>query len=175
MSMDVGNTSDPDLLPFQGLSLMAMPSIAPTGDDDEADPSRLLWVPARVHPELDTTAFKSFLENRVQTMKRRSGESMLSVEGLQPSNSGSLRRKKSMLSRQIDNTNGHAAEAYVDGAERIENGFHTPELSLNELVKDPTKAVQKLAQDARPEGASEGDMPILPVAPGMGLRRSTRT
>ncbi|KAG4219082.1 hypothetical protein PC116_g32438, partial [Phytophthora cactorum] len=51
MSMDVSNNSDPDLLPFQGMSLMAMPSIAPKGDD-EADPSRLLWVPANVHPEL---------------------------------------------------------------------------------------------------------------------------
>jgi len=96
MSMDVGNTTDPDLLQFSGVSLMEMPSIAPTGDDDEADPSRLLWVPARVHPELEPTAFKNFLEKRVQTMKRRSGESFLSVDGLQRNNSGSLRRKKSI-------------------------------------------------------------------------------
>ena len=177
MSMDVSNTSDPDLLPFSGLSLMSMPAIAPSGDDDEADPSRLLWVPARVHPELDTTAFKSFLENRVQTMKRRSGESMLSTEGLQRADSGGLRRKRSMLSRQVDNTNGGAAgaEGYFDGAERLDDAYHTPELNLNELVKDPTKTVQKLAKDARPDGGSETDMPILPVAPGMGLRRSTRT
>ena len=181
MSMDVGNTSDPDLLPFQGMSLMAMPSIAPTGDDDETDVSRLLWVPANVHPELAPDQFKNFLENRVNSMKRRSGESMLSVDGLQRNDSGSLRRKKSMLSRQIDNAGGHGADGYVDGAERLErkesvNGHATPELSLNELVKDPTKAVQKLAHDAQTlESATPDDMPILPVAPGMGLRRSTRT
>ena len=179
MSMDVGNMSDPDLLPFSSVSLVAMPSIAPTGDDDEADPSRLLWVPARVHPELEPTAFKDFLENRVQSMKRRSGESLLGADGLQRSNtsSGSLRRKKSMLSRQV-RTND-SGDGYVDGAERLERQHSlsehaTPELSIDELVKDPSKAVQKLAQETRPEGG-EGDMPILPVAPGMGLRRSTRT
>lgn len=177
MSMDVGNQTDPDLLPFSTMSLVAMPSIAPTGDDDEADPSRLLWVPARVHPELEPTAFKNFLENRVQSMKRRSGESMLSVEGLDRNSSG-LRRKKSMLSRQI-NTHTENGEGYADGADRLERKFSqseyaTPELSLDELVKDPTKVVQKLAQETRPEDG-EGDMPILPVAPGMGLRRSKRT
>ncbi|KAH6640415.1 hypothetical protein F5144DRAFT_483453 [Chaetomium tenue] len=164
MSMDVGNTTDPDLLQFSGVSMMEMPSIAPMGDDDEADPSRLLWVPARVHPELEPTAFKNFLEKRVQTIKRRSGDSFLSVEGLQRNNSGSLRRKKSMLSRQVNNG--------IEGGEGFENE-HAAELSLSELVKDPTKAVQKLAQESR-EG-SEGDNPILPMAPGMGLRRSTKT
>ncbi|KAK4197335.1 hypothetical protein QBC40DRAFT_106087 [Triangularia verruculosa] len=179
MSMDVSNTHDPDLLPFSGVSLMAMPSIAPTGDDDEADPSRLLWVPARVHPELDTGAFKTFLENRVQTMKRRSGDSFLSVDGAQGGGgSGSLRRKKSMLSRQV-NTHTENGDGYTDGAERLRrNGslaeYATPELSLNELVNDPTGVVQKLAHDARGEEGG-ADSPILPVAPGMGLRRSTKT
>ncbi|KAK3316058.1 hypothetical protein B0H66DRAFT_479467 [Apodospora peruviana] len=176
MSMDVGNQSDPDLLPFSTMSLMAMPAIAPTGDDDEADPSRLLWVPARVHPELEPTAFKNFLENRVNSMKRRSGDSMLSVDGMERSNSTRLSRKKSMLSRQI-NTHSENGDGYTDGAERIQRQYSlseyaTPELSLDELVRDPTKAVQKLAQDA---GDGEGDMPILPVAPGMGLQRSKRT
>ncbi|KAK0641278.1 hypothetical protein B0T16DRAFT_461359 [Cercophora newfieldiana] len=176
MSMDVGNNTDPDLMPFSGLSLVAMPTLAPTGDDDEADPSRLLWVPARVHPELEPTAFKNFLENRVQSMKRRSGDSLLSVEGSQRNNSiSSLRRKKSMLSRQI-HSGGDGGEGYVDGAERL-NRQHSQsghsELSIDELVADPTKAVQKLAQEAREE-VGESDI-IIPVAPGMGLRRSTRT
>ncbi|KAK0617444.1 hypothetical protein B0T14DRAFT_498455 [Immersiella caudata] len=176
LSMDVGNNSDPDLIPFSGLSLVAMPTLAPTGDDDEADPSRLLWVPARVHPELEPTAFKNFLENRVQSMKRRSGDSLLSVEGSQRNNSmSSLRRKKSMLSRQI-HSGGDGGEGYVDGAERL-NRQHSQsghsELSIDELVADPTKAVQKLAQEAREE-VGESDI-IIPVAPGMGLRRSTRT
>ncbi|KAI0887941.1 uncharacterized protein GGS22DRAFT_90718 [Annulohypoxylon maeteangense] len=186
MSMDVSNNSDPDLLPFQGMSLMAMPSIAPKGDDD-ADPSRLLWVPAGVHPELAPTEFKNFVEKRVQSMKRRSSESTLSVDGLERSDSGGLRRKKSMLSRQIDNVGGHGAEGYVDGAERLERqkslrepGQGPPELSLDELVKDPSKIAQKLGlesqrQDLGGESSNTDDMPILPVAPGMGLRRSTRT
>ncbi|KAK9784905.1 hypothetical protein SCARD494_12434 [Seiridium cardinale] len=186
MSMDVSNTHDPDLLPYQGMSLMAMPSIAPQGDDDEADPSRLLWVPAGVHPELAPTEFKNFLEKRVQSIKRRSSESVsssLSVDGLERSNSG-LRRKKSMLSRQIDNAGGRGADGYMDGAERLERKYSanepdnvTPEgLSLDELVKDPSKAVQRLTLESQQSGGdSPDDMPILPVAPGMGLRRSTRT
>jgi hypothetical protein len=193
LSMDVGNNSslDPDMLPFSGMSLMAMPSIAPTGGDDEGDPSRLLWVPARVHPELAPMEFKSFLENRVQSIKRRSGESFLSAgESSDTSGSGggsgspgSLRRKKSMLSRQIDNSGGNGGTGYVDGAERLErkrssSGLSsTPELSLEELAKDPTKAIQKLTLETQHPGGegSMEDMPILPVAPGMGLRRSTRT
>lgn len=180
MSMDVGigNHGDPDLMPFQGI--IPIPSIAPTGDDDEADPSRLLWVPANVHPELAPEQFKSFLERRVNSMKRMSSDSLLSGDGMQRSDSfgglggGSLRRTKSKLSRQINTRHG---DDYEDGAERLErqksiNGYATPELSLDDLVKDPKKAIQTLAQDAM-EGSSN-DV-ILPVAPGMGLRRSTRT
>ncbi|KAH7161553.1 hypothetical protein EDB81DRAFT_839866 [Dactylonectria macrodidyma] len=183
LSMDVGNNKDPDMPP---MSLMAMPAIAPSGDDDENDPSRLLWVPARVHPELAPTEFKSFLEKRVHSIRRRSGDSFLSVDGDSTQSdpgSGGLRRKKSMLSRQIDNSGGRGALGYVDGAEQLERrrsrgSYQSHELSLDELVKDPTKAVQKLTQDSQGSVGIEGsvdDMPILPVAPGMGLRRSTRT
>ncbi|KAF4452717.1 SNF5-component of SWI SNF transcription activator complex [Fusarium albosuccineum] len=182
LSMDVGNNKDPDLPP---MSLMAMPAIAPSGDDDENDPSRLLWVPARVHPELAPTEFKSFLENRVHSIRRRSGESFLSADSdvsQDDSASGGLRRKKSMLSRQIDNSGGRGAVGYVDGAERLErkrSRGHSHELSLEEFVKDPTKAVQKFAQESQvaPTGpeSNADDMPILPAVPGMGLRRSTRT
>lgn len=195
MSMDVGNTSDPDLPSFGGLSIM--PSVAPTGDDDEDDPSRLFWVPARVHPELAPMEFKSFLENRVKTIKRRSGESvdMLSPDSMERSGSmGSLRRKKSMLSRQIDNSGGRGAVGYQDGADKLERRKSTlsqsstrPELKLSdlteldELVKDPTKAMQKLAlergsyENSSAEVPASEDMPILPAAPGIGLRRSTHT
>ncbi|KAI1504667.1 hypothetical protein F5X99DRAFT_432446 [Biscogniauxia marginata] len=183
MSMDVSNNSDPDLLPYQSMSLMAMPSVAPRGDDD-ADPSRLLWVPAGVHPELAPGEFKSFVEKRVQSMKRRSGESSLSVDSLGSGDAGSLRRKKSMLSRQIDNAGGYGADGYKDGAEILERkkserepGQGPPELSLDELMNDPTKAVQKLTLESQTgeDMLNKDDLPILPVAPGMGLRRSTRT
>lgn len=176
MSMDV-NGSDPDLMPFQGI--VPIPSIAPTGDDDESDPSRLLWVPANVHPELAPEQFKNFLERRVNSVKRRSGDSGLAIEGLQRNNSFGLRRTKSKLSRQIDNSGGRGGDGYIDGSERLErqksiDGYATPELSLDELVQDPTKAVQKLAQEASADNAGLGDV-ILPVAPGTGLKRSTRT
>ncbi|KAK0384738.1 hypothetical protein NLU13_7216 [Sarocladium strictum] len=187
MSMDVGSMIDPDMPP---MTLSAIPAIAPSGDDDENDPSRLLWVPARVHPELAPSEFQTFLEKRVQSIRRRSGETLLSADGdLKRSDSGSslgsgsIRRQKSKLSRQIDNSGGRGAMGYVDGAERLErkrSSGHTRELSLDELVKDPTKAVQKLAQESQEhpatgEGSSNDDKPILPMAPGMGLRRSTRT
>jgi hypothetical protein len=192
MSMDVGNTSDPDLPSFQGVSLM--PSVAPTGDDDEDDPSRLFWVPARVHPELAPMEFKTFLENRVSSIKRRSGDgASLSPDGIERSGSGGgLRRKKSMLSRQIDNDGGRGAVGYKDGAEQLErkkslSGHVAPELKiadlqeLDALVRDPSKAMQKLTLDTgnrQPTGGEvpiTEDMPILPQAPGIGLRRSTRT
>ncbi|KAI0188806.1 hypothetical protein EV127DRAFT_409351 [Xylaria flabelliformis] len=186
LSMDVSNNSDPDLLPFQGMSLVAMPSIAPKGDDD-ADPSRLLWVPAGVHPELAPSEFKNFVEKRVQSMKRRSSENSLSPDGLDRSDSGSLRRKKSMLSRQVVSSSGHGhgADGYIDGAERLErkrsqgqSEHAVPELSLDELMKDPSKAVRKLTMESKggsDDSSNADDMPILPVAPGTGLRRSTRT
>jgi hypothetical protein len=190
MSMDVGNTSDPDLPSFQGISLM--PSVAPTGGDDEDDPSRLFWVPASLHPELAPMEFKTFLENRVKTIKRRSGESTLSPDSLERSgSSGGLRRKKSMLSRQIDNNGGRGAIGYQDGADKLErqkslsSSGHELKISdlqeLDELVRDPTKAMQKMASepgfrnDQGMEVPASEDMPILPAAPGVGLRRSTRT
>jgi len=184
MSMDVSNSSDPDLLPFQSMSLVAMPATAPKGDDD-ADPSRLLWVPAGVHPELAPSEFKSFVEKRMQSMKRRSSESSLSPDSLERSDSGGLRRKKSMLSRQIENGGGHGVDGYFDNAERLErqrsqrqSEHNAPELSLDELMKDPSKAVRKLTLESQGSGddaSNSEDMPILPVAPGAGLRRSTRT
>lgn len=187
MSMDVGNTSDPDLPSFQG---SLMPTAAPTGDDDEDDPSRLFWVPARVHPELAPMEFKTFLENRVLSIKRRSGEqTSLAPNGVEQGGSGAgLRRKKSMLSRQIDNSGGRGAVGYKDGAEHLErkkslSSHHTPDLrisdlqELDELVRDPSKAMQKLSIEtgSRGEGINGEDLPILPQAPGIGLRRSTRT
>lgn len=193
VSMDVGNTSDPDLPSFQGVSI----SVAPTGhDDDEDDPSRLFWVPARVHPELAPMEFQSFLEKRVQSIKRRSGsgdQASLSPDGIERTGSGSsLRRKKSMLSRQINNDGGRGAMGYKDGAEQLERkkslasnsvpGLKISDLQdLDALVKDPSKAMHKLTLDTAHrdprdmEVPLDEDMPILPQAPGVGLRRSKHT
>ncbi|EKD15158.1 hypothetical protein MBM_06374 [Drepanopeziza brunnea f. sp. 'multigermtubi' MB_m1] len=174
MSMDVGNTSDPDLPSFQSAS--PMPSIAPTGDDDEDDPSRLFWVPARVHPELAPMEFKTFLENRVQSIKRRSGEQQtLSLDGIQRSGSGSsLRRKKSMLCRQIDNDGGRGAVGYKDGADQLERRKSLETNKMAELKISDLKELDANRQTQTGEVIDE-DKPILPQAPGVGLRRSRHT
>lgn len=203
MSMDVGNASDPDLPSFQGMSLM--PTVAPTGTDNEDDPSRLFWVPARVHPELAPMEFKTFLENRVNSIKRRSGDlSTLTSDNLERSGSnaslstvgsGGLSRKKSMLSRQIDNSGGRGAAGYQDGADRLGRKKslslqQTLDLKISDLeeldalVRDPSKAVKSLSIDTSNRIQQAGvdvaeqseDLPILPSAPGgMALRRSTHT
>ena len=190
MSMDVNAAGDPDLPAFN--SAFGMPTVAPTGSADEDDTSRLFWVPARLHPELAPKEFKTFLDSRVDSIKRRSADFSLSPNGPQREGSGGgLRRKKSMLSRQIDNSEGRGAEGYQDGAERLDRkrslsgveALNTGISNLQELevlVNDPAKVIQRLSIDTgqkatgREVPASE-DMPILPTAPGNSLRRSTRT
>ncbi|MCJ1245291.1 hypothetical protein MMC30_002494 [Trapelia coarctata] len=190
MSMDVNAAGDPDLPAFN--SAFGMPTIAPTGSADEDDTSRLFWVPARLHPELAPKEFKTFLDSRVNSIKRRSGDYSLSPEGPERHGSGGgLRRKKSMLSRQIDNSEGRGAEGYQDGAERLDRkrslsgteALNTGISNLQDLevlVSDPSRVIQRLSLDTGQKAtggevpASE-DMPILPAAPGNSLRRSTRT
>ena len=190
MSMDVNVVGDPDLPSFS--PTFGMPSIAPTGNADEDDASRLFWVPARLHPELAPKEFKTFLDSRAESIKRRSSEFSLSPDG--PSRSGSeggLRRKKSMLSRQIVDSDGKGAEGYQDGAERLDRkrsqsdkkreshevGQNLQELEM--LMKDPSRVIQRLSLEITPQGdVAQGvvDMPILPAAPGgHTLKRSTRT
>lgn len=194
MSMDVNAAGDPDLPTFN--SSFGMPTVAPTGAADEDDTSRLFWVPARLHPELAPKEFKTFLDSRVDSIKRRSVDFSLSPDG--PSRQGSggsgLRRKKSMLSRQIDNSEGKGAEGYQDGAERLDRkrslsgqeALKTGMSNLQELevlvnVSDPVQVIQRLSLDTGQSAVSrevpdDEDLPILPAAPpGKALRRSTRT
>ncbi|KAI9718737.1 MAG: hypothetical protein M1812_003911 [Candelaria pacifica] len=193
MSMDHNAAGDPDLPAFN--TGHGMPPVAPTASDDEDDASRLFWVPARLHPELAPKEFKTFIEGRVDQIRRRSGEHSLSPDGPQRQESGGgLRRKKSMLSRQIDNSGGKGAEGYTDGAERLDRKRSLsaqqsldPTVSnlqdLEVLVNDPSTAMRKLSIDtnredaeARLERPAGDDRPILPAAPpGQSLRRSTRT
>ncbi|KAI5370067.1 Putative protein Zds1 [Septoria linicola] len=187
MSMNV-DTADPDLPSFGGISSIS--SVAPSTDDDEDDPSKLFWVPARLHPELAPKEFKTFIEDRVDRIRRRSGdENSLSPEGLSRSGSGesSLRRKKSMLSHSID-TRGN----YQDGAERLERkrskGMQLEGQTtvanlqdLEELVDDPAQLMRRMSLETSRRSLDSGvevpaneDMPILPPAMGT-LKRSTRT
>ncbi|KAL9121225.1 MAG: hypothetical protein Q9187_002220 [Circinaria calcarea] len=190
MSMDV-NRDTVDFPTFS--SNLSMPNVAPSGNADEDDPARLYWVPASVHPELAPKQFQSFLNSRVNAIRRRSGDSTLSVnDPARQGSSGGLRRKKSMLSRQIDNSEGKGADGYLDGAERLDrkrslSGQEVPNTGipnlqeLEVLVNDPAKVIQRLSLDAEQnapggEVPATEDMPILPAAPpSNSLRRSTRT
>ena len=185
MSMDVTATGDPDL---PSINAAGMPA-APSASDSEDDSSRLFWVPARLHPELAPMEFKSFLESKADQIKRRSGElsssasgewsrsSSLSSQGGSP---GGLQRKKSMLSRQIDNSNGRGAEGYQDGAERLERKrsrsarSQPQDPNLEELESLVTDAV-KLKRLSLENADRPGEDVILPSVPGQSLRRSTRT
>lgn len=192
MSMVDNATNDPDLPSY---NTSHMPTVAPTGSDDEDDTSRLFWVPASLHPELAPKEFKTFLEKRIGEIKRTAGDGSLSPNALQRHGSGGgLRRKKSMLSRQIDNRGGRGAEGYEDGAELLErkrsqsgqvkSSLKVADLQeLDELAQDPSSLMRKLsletermASDSPGEVPASEDMPILPTVPsGHALRRSTRT
>ncbi|KAL8675118.1 MAG: hypothetical protein Q9168_000489 [Polycauliona sp. 1 TL-2023] len=190
MSMNANTAGDPDLPSFN--SNFGVPSTPPSGNADEDDSSQLFWVPARIHPELAPTEFKTFIDSKVNSIKRRSGDGSLTPDGLQRDGSGGgLRRKKSMLSRQIDNSGGRGAEGYQDGAERLDRkkslsgsealntGISSLE-DLEELVNDSATVMQRLSLEtgqgnAGSEDVQEQDRPILPAAPGNSLRRSTRT
>lgn len=180
MSMNVGATDDPDLPQLNGAG---MPS-APSSDSSEDDSARLFWVPARLHPELAPKEFKTFLESKAEQIRRRSGElSTLASPSSSRSNSLSsdggssgLRRKKSMLSRQINSSVG-----YEDGADRLERKKsqsrrttpQDPNLQELESLVANTVGLSKLGLD-KPTEDETGDI-ILPSVPGSSLKRSTRT
>ena len=186
--MDVNASGDPDLPSFS--SNFGIPTAPPQNDGDEDDAARLYWVPASVHPELAPMEFKTFLDKKVKSLKRRSEErGSLSPEGSlsREGSAGGLRRKKSMLSKQIDNTNGRGAVNYMDGAERIErrksqlglepmNAGISNLQDLEVLVNEPEKVLQRLSLETGGDG-ERADAPILPAVPsgGNSLRRSTRT
>ncbi|KAH7070151.1 hypothetical protein FB567DRAFT_221301 [Paraphoma chrysanthemicola] len=183
MSMGVNN-ADPDLPSFQ--SPNGPPS--PPAMSEEDDPSKLFWVPARLHPELAPMEFKTFIEEKVNTIRRRSGDSdSLSPEGAlgHQLSGGGLRRKKSMLSRQIDSGAG-----YKDGAERLERqrSGHQPNGGLGNLQElehiqeDPVELMRRMSLSSKGTGADgeaggDGDAVMAPGKfGGIGtLKRSTRT
>ncbi|KAF2760353.1 hypothetical protein EJ05DRAFT_280656 [Pseudovirgaria hyperparasitica] len=184
MSMDV-NKSDPDLPSFGGG--ISIPPMAPSHETDENDASTLYWVPASLHPELAPKEFKTFIEERVEKMRRRNsgGEDSLSPDGLGRSGSGGgLRRKKSMLSKQIN-----SGTDYKDGADRLERkksgANQLPNAlenisELEHLVNDPSSIVQRTSGDtlrrSNDSGEQPDDMPILPAKLGTPLlKRSIRT
>lgn len=184
--MDV-TAADPDLPSF---SSAQRPNTAPAGGED-GDSAKTFWVPARLHPELAPTEFKTFLDKRVETIKRRSIDRSLSVDSLSRDDSGGgLKRKKSMLSRQIDNSGGRGGEGYQDGAERLDRkrslsgaeALNSTEPSLHELESlyrgsdDSSRRLSTETGHSVEIADAAEDMPILPAPPsGNSLRRATRT
>ncbi|KAH8711889.1 hypothetical protein GQ44DRAFT_429836 [Phaeosphaeriaceae sp. PMI808] len=183
MSMGVNN-ADPDLPSFNSPN---GPPSPPAFSEDE-DPSKLFWVPARLHPELAPMEFKTFIEEKVNTIRRRSSDSdSLSPDGTlgyQTSGAG-LRRKKSMLSRQIDSGTG-----YKDGADRLErkrsehhpSGAFSNLQELEHIVEDSAAVVRRMSLSSKRtsgdgEASAEGDVSMTPGKfGGIGtLKRSTRT
>ncbi|KAF4556420.1 ZDS1-like protein [Elsinoe fawcettii] len=182
MSMNV-DKADPDLPAFGGG--FGIPALPPSHSADEDDPSKLFWVPARLHPELAPKEFKTFVEDRVERLKRLSDDGQsLAPNGLERQASSGIKRKKSMLSRQVNNDRG-----YEDGAERLErkrsesghpdNAANLAE--LENLVSDPSNLMRRLSLDTVRKsqdsaiGVPAGD--DMPIMPGLasGLKRSTRT
>lgn len=182
MSMGVNN-ADPDLPSFKSANT---PPISPPATDD--DESKLFWVPARLHPELAPMEFKTFIEDKIDKTRRRSGDAdSLSPDGAigRQGSGGGLRRKKSMLSRQIDTGSG-----YKDGAERLErkrsgaqsNGGLANLQELEHIQEDPVALIRRMSIDQKGNGDGnggvDGDMPFVPGSKmgGLGtLKRSTRT
>lgn len=187
MSMNV-DAADPDLPTFA--SGFGVPSVAPSHSDGEDDTSRLFWVPARLHPELAPKDYKSFVEDRVDRIKRSAGD-----DDTLPSNivdrqgsggSSKVNRRKSMLSKTIE-----LPQDLKDGADvldRKRSGHQrmpSAETSLQELealVNDPSQLVRKMSINAtrrslesNTEVPAHEDMPILPTPAGQTLKRSTRT
>jgi hypothetical protein len=171
MSMSVDN-ADPDLPSFN--------SSAPTSPEptDEDEASRLFWVPARLHPELAPVEFKTFVEDRVDRIRKRSVSGDSLMPGVERSgSSSSLTRKKSMLSRQIDSSKG-----YEDGAERLQRKRSEKEQSQPSPTAENLQELEGLvngidldsARNSLDSGVQMADAPILP-APGPTLKRSTRT
>lgn len=199
MSMNV-DAADPDLPSFSSGAIM--PTVAPSHSSDENDTSRLFWVPARLHPELAPKDYKTFVEDRVDRIKRRAGDdddsSSLSPNSLSRSGSrsslgrnSSVNRRRSMLSKTVE-TPGD----FTDGADVLErkrssgHGGHarttSAETSLQELenlVNDPSSLMRKMSIDTHrtsmespQETPTREDAPMLPATPaGPTLKRSTRT
>lgn len=178
MSMDVHAAGDPDLPSLNPAALPNAPS--PTASEDDA--ARLFWVPARLHPELAPKEFKTFLESKAEQINRRSGDLSSFVSSPMASRSGSLsslasddgslRRKKSMLSREVNSSSG-----YQDGADILNRKRST---SSSQSVADPNLAeLEHLVSNnlhlKRPDSPDENADFILPSVPSSSLKRSTKT
>ncbi|CAA22593.1 Protein zds1 [Schizosaccharomyces pombe] len=149
-------------------------SVAMSPPETEQDASTLFWVPANLHPELNPTGWKSFLDLQVKNLKSPTATDTSSspLEHIR-----SLRRRKSLLSRQVKADD--AVINYQDGSPIVEKAYlkRHRSLRLNELehleslARDPHRMVSLV--DGMSNGSPE-DSPLL-VSPNHFLQRSSRT
>ena len=163
MSMDVTAAADPDLPSFNSF----VPSMPP------ADGGGVFWVPARLHPELAPQEFSAYLEAKKNEIRRPKGarDGSLSPDGAS-TGAPSLRRKKSMLSRQIDTD---AGKGYRDGAERLEKRASlraegNTAIQLEDFMNDPAVLMHKLSVDSQ-RRIEEGAHTSYPFRPSHLLNR----
>ena len=181
---------DPDL-PGPSPPSPTSPPLAEHTDDDVAMPlSDLMWLPARLHPEIAPNEFRNFLRERaaaaVETAQQGEG-----AAHRQPS--GKVRRQKSMLSRQVDpsapateddapplpmerqrsrGASGPVDSLTISDLQRLELAAQNgdSEKQLHELLQ------RSLSRDGAPIAVSDSpDAPLVPHAPGSILRRTART
>lgn len=183
MSLNLSVSNDPDLpLSFD------IPAGPPTSDSAEDDAARLFWVPARLHPEVAPLEWQTFIEKKVKSqrgLKITTGGQNLSSASV----TGQLGRRRSMLVHQIDTTNGHLADEYVDGSSKLQRRsssdqakpFTVADLEkLDVAVKGnqnlPLSPLGSPAQSTEPVEPI-GDTPIVVPKAGAGgsLRRASHT
>lgn len=118
-------------------------------DDSPAnDPFHLFWVPANVHPEIAPAEFRAFLKEHARSPPPP-GEANLNRSGsLSSLSTGSLSRKKSMLSRQYrpsaNDGVGEGAEEEIVPVKRTPSLYRQgPQLTISDLQR-----LEELADEA---------------------------
>ncbi|KAJ6581420.1 hypothetical protein B0H19DRAFT_1251644 [Mycena capillaripes] len=190
--------------PEAGSSSRPPPDPAPSTQAPSDDPFHLFWVPASLHPEIAPAEFRAFLKEHARNPPSDDDSASLQRSPSSVSVPSGLGRKKSMLSRQYQPTEGDAAAAddTVVPLRRNRSIFSSnqnqgPQLTISDLQKleelaeeasssdDPAKLrnilrrslslnVSPLALDDADLG-DEADQPIVVAPPGQFLRRTART
>ncbi|EKM50189.1 uncharacterized protein PHACADRAFT_264778 [Phanerochaete carnosa HHB-10118-sp] len=171
-----------------------------SGSAGREDPFSPFWVPARLHPEIAPAEFRQFLKEHARAPAEEAA-----LERSSSTESASLSRKKSMLSRQYDPTKdgGSNENEHVVPMRRNRSiyGHQGPQLTISDLQKleelaeeasqsrDPSKLRSVLRRsislnvapsvidqmDDMPDLGDDADAPIIVPRPGQILRRTART
>ncbi|OLL26760.1 Protein zds1 [Neolecta irregularis DAH-3] len=158
LSMELVHSPDPDLP-----AALSSP-----------DPSPLFWVPAHLHPTLSPAEFRAFIQSRLDDVQP-CNESLSVPAG--------LGRRKSLLSREIENTDGSGAIGYSDKGSQLSRSSSIDRQHLATSDPDTIRSLAKVLatvpnhQNTHTVDNDDGpnDTPILVPLPGKSLRRSAKT